>query len=575
MDTEKTVDLDFRRLTVLGLCLTFGLAIVVAQLIRYQVLMHSDLKQVAEEQRERTTDLPSVRGYIADANGRILAMNTNRWDISVSPVLITDPAYLASVLASALALDGARLRVDLRSDKAWLPLAQGVPQKLGEAIAGLQIHGLICKPQSTRNYPMSDLVSHATGFVNHTGNGFYGVEGYYNPALKGLSGTKLIEIDPFGIPIPRPIEDYNPPEPGANLILTLDLNIQNIAETELSSAIDQFKAESGTVIVMDPKTGALLAVASLPSFDPNQFASAEPSLLADPSVSGMWEPGSIFKIMTWGAGLDSGAITPEMTVFDEGRIEVGGRIIENSDRKAHGKVSMTEALAHSLNTVAAYVSTTMGKDQFYNYLRRFGFGNLTGVDLASEGPGRMKLPGDSDWFPSELGTNSFGQGIAATPMQMITAVAAVANQGILMRPHIVQQRVIEDRASGRPRVTAVEPVAVRAAISAEAAATLTDMLVEVVEREATKARIRGYRIAGKTGTAQIPTAVGYHPTDTIVSFVGYAPADDPVFIILVKLDRPKASRWAAHTAAPAFRAIAQRLLVYRQIPPDEIRLAQH
>ncbi len=186
----------------------------------------------------------------------------------------------------------------------------------------------------------------------------------------------------------------------------------------------------------------------------------------------------------------------------------------------------------------------------------------------------MKLPGDSDWFPSELGTNSFGQGIAVTPMQMITAVAAVANQGLLMRPHIVQQQIIEDQTGGRVRVMTVHPEVVRAAISAEAAATLTDMLVAVVEREATEARIPGYRIAGKTGTAEIPTAVGYHPTDTIVSFVGYAPADDPDFIVLVKLDRPKASRWAAYTAAPAFRDIAQRLLVYRQIPPDEIRLAQ-
>jgi cell division protein FtsI/penicillin-binding protein 2 len=216
----------------------------------------------------------------------------------------------------------------------------------------------------------------------------------------------------------------------------------------------------------------------------------------------------------------------------------------------------------------------MGKDQFYNYLRRFGFGNLTGVDLAGEGPGRMKLPGDPDWYPSELGTNSLGQGVAATPMQMITAAAAVANDGLLMRPHIVHQRITRDSVSGRTKVVTVEPYVVRAAISPEAAETLTNMLVEAVQREATKAQVPGYRIAGKTGTAQIPTAVGYHPTDTIVSFVGYAPADDPDFIILVKLDRPKTSRWANHTAAPAFREIAEKLLAYRQIPPDEIRLGK-
>jgi cell division protein FtsI/penicillin-binding protein 2 len=325
---------------------------------------------------------------------------------------------------------------------------------------------------------------------------------------------------------------------------------------------------------MDPRTGALLALVSLPTYDPNRFASVDPSLLADPTVSSMWEPGSILKIITWGAGLDSGTISPEMTVYDEGQVEVGGRIIENSDRQAHGKVSMTTALARSLNTVAAYVSTTMGKDQFYNYLRRFGFGRLTSVDLASEGPGRMKLPGDSDWFPSELGTNSFGQGIAVTPMQMIAAVAAVANHGILMKPYIVQQRVSRDTADGQTSVAPVEPAVVRSAISKEAAATLTDMLVAAVEQNAPGAKVPGYRIAGKTGTAEIPTALGYHPTDTIVSFVGYAPADDPQFIVLVKLDRPKTSRWAARTAAPAFGSIAQRLLAYKQIPPDDIRLAQ-
>lgn len=565
---------DFRRLTVLGLCLTFGLAVVVAQLVRYQVLMHSDLKQMAIEQRLREVELPPPRGYVADANGHILATNTNLWDISISSEQVRDADYLTRIMGRSLALDERWLKDEIRASRRWIPLARRVRHERGEAIAGLELDGLTCEPQPTRIYPMADLVSHVLGIVNDTGEGFYGVEGYYNPSLKGLPGMMQLEVDPLEEPIPGPPVDYRPPEAGTSLVLTLDLNIQYIAHQELHRAMEEYRAESGTVIVMDPKTGALLAVVSLPAYDPNQFAHAEPSLLADPSVSSMWEPGSIFKIMTWGAGIDSGAITPEMTVFDEGQMEVGGRTIENSDRKAHGNVTMTEALARSLNTVAAYVSTTMGKEQFYNYVRRFGFGNLTGVDLASEGPGRLKLPGDSDWFPSELGTNSFGQGIAATPMQMITAVAAVANQGRLMRPHIVQQRIMEDETNGRIRVTSVEPEVVRAAISSDAAATLTDMLVEVVERKATEARIEGYRIAGKTGTAEIPTAVGYHPTDTIVSFVGYAPADNPDFIVLVKLDRPKASRWAAHTAAPAFRAITQKLLVYRQIPPDDIRLAK-
>jgi cell division protein FtsI/penicillin-binding protein 2 len=288
----------------------------------------------------------------------------------------------------------------------------------------------------------------------------------------------------------------------------------------------------------------------------------------------MWEPGSIFKIVTWAAGLDSGTISPNTTFYDEGALEVGGRVIRNWDRKGHGLVTMTDGLVQSLNTVASFVSTSMGKDRFYTYLRRFGFGTLTEVDLASEGPGMLKLPGDSHWFPSELGTNSFGQGIAVTPMQMIVAVAAVANRGTMVKPHVVHQFQVPDPETGELETVLVEPMVVRRAISQETADTLTNMLVQVVEQGATRAQVPGYRIAGKTGTAQIPTPYGYHPNDTIASFVGFAPADDPQFIVLVKLDKPTASPWGSQTAAPTFKAIAERLFAYMQIPPDEIRLAQ-
>jgi cell division protein FtsI/penicillin-binding protein 2 len=574
MEADETVNLDFRRLTLLGLLLTFGLAIILAQLVRYQVLMHAELLERAEAQRTRIRVLKPERGYIADTNGRILAMNAILWEISASPNLVSDPDGLAKELAAPLGLDEAKLQITLRSDLPWVLLARDVPHEVGEALASLQADGLICKPRPHRIYPLAGLVSHVIGIVNDTDDGFYGIEGFYNSVLKGITGTVQIEIGPMGDDLPRPPKVLRPPVPGTSLVLTLDLDIQYIAEQELKKAMKSSKAESGTIIVMDPRTGGLLAAVSLPTYDPNQFAGVDPGLLRDPTVSSMWEPGSILKIITWVAGLDSGTITPETTVYDEGKVEVGGRIIENSDRLAHGEVSMTGALARSLNTVAAYVSTSMGKDQFYNYLRRFGYGRLTGVDLASEGPGRLKLPGDSDWFPSELGTNSFGQGIAVTPMQMITAIAAVANEGILMKPFIVQQRVSKDGTSGQSTVTTVEPEMVRKAVSKEAAATITDMLVAAVERQAPAAQVPGYRIAGKTGTAQIPTALGYHPTDTIVSFVGYTPADDPQFIVLVKLDRPKTSRWAAQTAAPAFGSLTQRLLAYKQIPPDQIRLAQ-
>jgi cell division protein FtsI/penicillin-binding protein 2 len=235
---------------------------------------------------------------------------------------------------------------------------------------------------------------------------------------------------------------------------------------------------------------------------------------------------------------------------------------------------MTDALVHSMNTIAAYISTEMGKEQFYSYLQRFGFGSMTHVDLAGEVVGMMKLPGEPHWSRAELATNSFGQGIAVTPIQMITAVAAVANDGVLMKPYVVKE-IIAPTGTGRTKTHEVLPQTIRPAIKPETAAVLTQMLVQVVEREVTEARIPGYRVAGKTGTAEIPTPTGYEKENTITSFVGYAPADDPQFVVLVKLDRPKTSQWAGHTAAPAFQAVTQRILRYRHVPPDEIRLAQN
>lgn len=575
MNDTASRQTDARRVTVLALVLTFVLAVVVAQLVRYQVFQHTELEAMARAQREHKRDLLPERGIIADADGHLLALNVFQWEITASPEFVRDSQEEADILSSLMGADRTTLYTQLSSEAKWVRLGLNVPQDIGEAIADRQLPGIMCDLYPLRIYPSGKMPAHVIGFVNQTGNGFYGVEGYYNALLKGITGTVVIEEDGLGSDIAEPPRFLRKPKASTDLVLTLDLNIQYIAQQELQRALNQYKAESGTVIVMDPQTGALLAVVSLPTYNPNEFATADPALLADPSVSSMWEPGSILKIITWSAGLDSGTITPEMTVYDKGEMEVGGRVLENSDRKAHGEVTMNEALGRSLNTVAAYISTTMGKDRFYTYLRRFGFGDLTGVDLASEGPGRVKLPGDTDWFPSDLGTNSFGQGIAVTPMQMVRAVAAVANGGLLLKPYIVHQFVTEEE-DGRGRtVVQVKPEITRQAISKEAAQTMTDMLVDAVEKRTTEARVRGYRIAGKTGTAQIPTAFGYDPDDTIVSFVGYAPADDPQFIVLVKLDRPRTSRWADRTAAVAFRAIAEQLLVYMQIPPDDIRLAQH
>jgi cell division protein FtsI/penicillin-binding protein 2 len=338
-----------------------------------------------------------------------------------------------------------------------------------------------------------------------------------------------------------------------------------MVEEELEKAIVRYGAESGTIIVMEPQTGSILAMASYPSYDPDRFADTPAELFVNPSVSAHYEPGSVFKIITMAAGLDAGIVAPQSTFYDSGSIEVGGRTIMNWDRQGHGLVTMTGVLAQSLNVGAAYVSTTLGRERFYTYVRRFGFGRITEVDLASEGPGRLRLPGDGEWHESDLGTNSFGQGLAVTPLQMITAVAAVANDGLMMKPHVVQ-KIVDGQ-----HVTPIQPVAVRRVISLQTAEQLTWMLVEAVQKETDLAAVPGYKIAGKTGTAQVPIPGGYHPSWTIASFIGYAPPEDPAFIVLVKIDKPIVEPWGSKVAAPVFKAVAEQLFVLLGIPPDEAR----
>lgn len=575
MSTSQPAGTDRRRLTAVSLVLTFGFSVLLAQLFRWQVLNHSELAKMADVQRRWETEVPSRRGYIADANGHIMALDTVKWDISVSPPLVEDAGELADRLAPLLNRSSEDLSGLVSQSVPWVPIARRVPREVGEEVARLGASGVSCEPHAARVYPTGKLASHAIGIVTDTGDGFYGVEGFYDQKLRPVPGKRQAEHGPAGGELPLPPLADEPARQGTSLVLTLDLNIQYIVERELHRAIKEYRAKSGTIVVMDPRTGAILALASYPAYNPNSFASTNPALFADPAVSSMWEPGSSFKVITWAAGLDAGTIEPGTKFHDEGKMEVGGRVILNPDRQAHGLVTMEDGIVHSLNTVAAYISTSLGKDLFYTYVRRFGFGDLTGVDLSSEGPGMVKFPGDSNWFPSDLGTNAFGQGIAVTPIQLVTAISAVANQGLLMQPHIVNQYISTDEPGGAMRVTQVQPVVVRRAISQKAAQSVTKMLVKSIEQLTTEARIPGYRIAGKTGTAQVPTPYGYHPKQTIASFVGYAPADDPQFTILVKLDQPKSSPWGAHTAAPTFRAVAEELFVYLKIPPDKVRLAQH
>jgi cell division protein FtsI/penicillin-binding protein 2 len=558
--------LKYRIYTIMAVMCAAGL-VLIGQLIRWQVIEHHRFVALAEAEHQDELIIPSRRGDIRDRKGHLLATDLIQYNISASPKIIADPEATADRLQTLLDIPRDRLLQYLTSDKPWVPIVNGVSQAIGETILEWDIVGLQAEPRAKRVYPEGKLAAHVLGFVNNNGNGFYGIEGYYDNLLRGKAGLRAGERGPFGEMIPFGASHFIPPVGGSTLYLTIDRSVQRLIEDELEKAVIRYQAQGGTVVVMKPDSGAILGMASYPNYDPNNYSASEEYLFADPAVSEQYEPGSVFKIISMAAGLDAGAVGYQGEIYDAGFIEIGGRVIYNWDRQGHDIVDMTDVLAKSLNVGIAQVAVALGKERYYTYVRRFGFGRLTEIDLGNEGPGTLKTPKDASWHESDLGTNSFGQGIAVTPVQIATAVAAVANEGLLVKPHVVQ-RIVEGE-----RDIEVKPTIVRRAVSADTAAKLTNMLVDALDRANSEARISGYRVAGKTGTAEIPIPGGYHPTLTLASFAGYFPADDPQLLVLVVIDRPITSRWGNETAAPTFKRIAEQLVVLLDIPPDDVRLA--
>ena len=567
----STYTLPRHRLIVMA-AVTVGFGLILSwQLVRWQVIERDRFVYMVRSRPIGDEETPSRRGRILDRRGHPLAIDTIEYQISATPHWVRDAGDVEEIarrLAPLLDLPPEELVAKFSSDAPWELLRSHVVQKVGETVQEWDIFGLEITPQPRRGYPEGILAAHLLGFVSQEQQGFYGVEGFYNQLLafpahldKGDGGTDILAsfVATGAFPFdPAEITTEGSP----NLILTVDRMIQHIAEEELDAAIGQHQASGGTVIVMDPHSGAILAMASRPAFDPELYADEPAEHWADPSVTRVYEPGSVFKIVTVAAALDSGMVSLDSVFEDKGIIEVGGQRIYNSDRLAHGSVTITDAMTLSLNTVMAQISTELGARRFYAYVQRFGFGRRIGVDLAGESEGQLKLPTDAAWHESDLGTNAFGQGLAVTPLQMACAVAAIANRGTMMAPHVLAEIVSNDQAWPR------HPTIVRQIVTPETAEQLTNILIRTAEQGASKSVVPGYTVAGKSGTAQIPIPGGYDPQAAIASFVGFAPAHDPKFVILVKIDRPRDTSWGAAVAAPVFRDIAQRLFVMMDIPPD-------
>ena len=559
---QSQIETFNHRLPVVVIGMVIISAVLLLKLFSFQQLSADVINELSPDYN-RNIKLAAARGIIYDREGQRMAVNTLEYRIGISPNLVANPQKVAAQLSSILNLDELKTYQTLSSEESYALLAPRVSAEVGQQVEALDLGNVLRIEKIPRRvYPQGSLAAQILGFVGGDLQGYYGVEGKFQDQLAGRPREETVSSIPFILP------DQLEADKGNDIYLTLDRDIQFLAESQLQLAMTETSATGGTIIIMNPRSGDILGMASLPSFDPNDFQASDASDWRNSAISEQYEPGSIMKVLTIAGALDSGTITPQWTYNDQGSLDVGGITVENWDRKAHGVVDTQGILVQSLNVGAATVSLDMGPTNFYNRMLKFGMGRLTGVNLEGEATGTMHIPGDSDWSESNLGTNAFGQGLAATPLQMITAISAIANDGLMMQPNIVQKIVTGDQ------TIPAQPIALGRPITAETAHIVRDMMIAVVRDGLdSDAQLAGYTVAGKTGTAEIPTPVGYRSDAWIMTFVGFLPADDPQVIVLIKLDEPTTGRWASQVVAPIFRRLAERLVVLMEIPSDDVRLA--
>jgi cell division protein FtsI/penicillin-binding protein 2 len=528
----------------------------------WQTIGRAALLEGATNQLQSDLVVEAQRGVIRDRSGRVLATTVDLRSLYAIPKRIPDHAEAAAKLAPILATPAATIRSALGSGAEWLYLKRRLPEPAARAVEALAIPGLGFEPEPKRMYPNDALAAQVLGFVNDESVGQYGIEGAYDKLLRGVPGRLTVERDPKDRELAVGLRTTVPPRNGADLVLTIDLEMQTAAESALRRAVEKDKVPSGSITLVDPRDGAILALASWPTFDPARVAVANPEALRNRAVSWAFEPGSTMKAMTIAAGIDKNVVTPTTTYEDRGCTVIGGRRLCNAQGKSYGTTTVTQILERSANAGAVFVASKLGQDPLYQYLRAFGFGTPTGIDLSAEAAGSVRPL--AEWYPVDVGTVAYGQGIAVTPLQLAMAYAAIANGGTLYKPYVV---AATRDADGEHRTA---PVAVRSPISPETADTLRAMLVSTVDRGISGgAKVAGYSVAGKTGTAQIPSEDGRYVDDAYISsFAGFAPANDPRFVAVIVLERPQSKLLGTVTAMSAFHDLAVDVLRSARVQPD-------
>ncbi|MBI2025052.1 MAG: penicillin-binding protein 2 [Candidatus Harrisonbacteria bacterium] len=522
------------RIWLITAIFVFGYTALVVNIYNLQIKRGGYYLARAESQSRNLDYFNSLRGnvYFKDRNNNLIpaAINKEYSVIYGVPKEITDPAEAAALLSPILKqpVDQIEAKFIKPDDLYELLLAKASSEEVA-AVQNLNLPGVYIDNQRFRFYPFGKLASHLIGYVgpndiNGTFEGYYGIESRYEAALNKQE----------------------------NVTLTIDRNIQSQAEQILKNLVENFSASGGTVIVQEPKTGKILTMANWPDFDPNNYSESPIKNFLNPAIQSVYEPGSVFKILTMAAGVDSGRITPDTTYYDSGSVTINDKKIENWDKKAYGRATMTNVIEHSINTGAVFAERQTGHDFFYNYILGFGFGSLTGIDLSGEVAGDLRNL-KSSFRDINFATAAFGQGVSVTPLQLINAFSAIANKGVLMKPQILDGTPSEE---------------LRRVILEETAGQISAMMMSAVEK-AEVASITGYEIAGKTGTAQVPDFKnGGYTENFIHTYVGFAPVSNPKFTVLIKLDKPRGVTLAGATVVPAFRELVQFLLNYYNIPPD-------
>jgi len=533
--------------------------IIILRLFYIQVL-HPDL----QHDYLSTRKLQPERGKIYDRNGQPIVMNQILYHLFFEPQLIQNKEKTSSAVSEILKISDASISARIDTTKTWTSVWGGISKQDRDAILKLNLPGMGFDEQWSRYYPDASIAAHLAGFVGKNDEGIdvgrSGVEGFYDKDLGGLPGLIRSDLDLQGRPIFLGTQERIDPENGRDIYLTIDKSVQMLVKEKLAAGLEKTGAKEGCAIIANPNTMEILALSCLPDYDPDTYYQFSNNVFRNAAIADAYEPGSTFKPLIMATAIDAGLVKPDTQFNEDGPVTIGEYTIRTWNNTYEGKITLTRALEKSSNVGMVFVGSKLGDKRLYDAIQHYGFGAETNIDLEGESPGFLKQK--SEWYPIDYATATFGQGLAVTPIQMITAFSSIINGGRLMKPYVVKELRGEN-------IQKIDPIFKKQLISKKTSDLVKQMLLSTIENGETKfLKPKGYQIGGKTGTAQIPIEGHYDATKTIASFIGFSPIKNPQFIGLVIVKEPKSSQWGSETAAPIFFEIAKELIVYYNVSPE-------